>query len=54
MTAPISLADAARVRGVLDATAPARCHLRALNFETAANLYNGAITHDGAYTHGVA
>jgi phage tail P2-like protein len=51
---PLTIAQAARVRAILDAVAPARCRLKALDFTEAANLYDGRITHDGSYTHGVA
>lgn len=51
---PISNTQAAQVRRILDYIAPVRCHLIELIFSEAANLYNGAITYDGAYNHGVA
>ena len=50
----ISIAQGARVRDVLAIVAPARCHLDGLNYSEALNLYNGAVTHDGVYSHGVA
>jgi phage tail P2-like protein len=54
LTRPITVEQAAQVREILDAVAPARCHLKALSFTTALNLYDARIEHDGAYTHGVA
>lgn len=51
---PISNPQAAQVRRILDYIAPVRCHLIEMIFTEAANLYNGAITYDGAYNHGVA
>lgn len=54
LTRPITNEQAAQVRRILDSTAPARCHLIEMIFTEAANLYNGAITYNGAYNHGVA
>ncbi len=54
LSRPISNNQAAQVRRLLDSIAPARCHLIDMIFTEAANLYNGAITYDGAYNHGVA
>jgi phage tail P2-like protein len=51
---PISIAQAAQVRAILDSTAPAHCRLKALDFTEALNLYDGALLFDGSYTHGVA
>lgn len=51
---PITNTQADQVRRLLESTAPARCHLIEMIFVEAANLYNGAITYDGAYNHGVA
>lgn len=51
---PISNAQAAQVRRILDATAPARCWLYQLNFTAASNLYNNTIRYDGTYNHGTA
>lgn len=51
---PISNSQAEQVRRILDYTAPARCELIELIFVEAANLYNGLITYDGTYNHGVA
>jgi phage tail P2-like protein len=54
MKRPITNAQAAQIRRLLATVAPARCHLVELVFTQIANLYNGAVTHDGAYNHGVA
>jgi len=54
LTAPISLKQAAWFRAQLARVAPARCHLKALSYLQALNIYNAAITYDGAYSHGVA
>lgn len=54
LSRPISNEQADQVRRLLEATAPARCHLIELIFTEAANLYNSAIKYDGAFNHGVA
>lgn len=54
LSRPITNDQAAQVRRILDYVAPARCHLIEMIFTEAANLYNNAITYDGAYNHGVA
>lgn len=54
LTRPVSLAQAARARAILEAEAPARCKLKILTFEAAAHLYNGAIRYDGTFNHGAA
>ena len=54
LTRPISNTQADQIRRLLESTAPARCHLIEMIFTEAANLYNGAITYNGAYNHGVA
>lgn len=51
---PITNAQADQVRRILDQTAPVRCHLVDLIFTEANNIYNGAITYNGDYNHGVA
>jgi phage tail P2-like protein len=51
---PISNTQAAQIRRLLDYIAPARCHLLELIFTEAANLYDGAIRHDGSFNYGVA
>lgn len=54
LTRPISNAQAAQVRRILDTVAPARCHLIEMIFTEASNLYDGAISYNGAFNHGVA
>lgn len=51
---PITNAQADQVRRILSFTAPARCKLVELIFIQAANIYDGTITYNGAYNHGVA
>ena len=51
---PITIEQAAQVRAILETVAPARSHLKALDFTEALNTYNARITHDGQFTHGVA
>lgn len=51
---PISQAQAAQVRRLLQSNAPARCKLQEFVFTEASNTHNGAITYDGTYTHGTA
>lgn len=51
---PISNAQAAQVKRILETTAPARSKLMEFVFVEAANLYNGVIYYDGAYNHGTA
>ncbi len=53
LTSPMSIPQSQRARAILTAAAPVRCHLKAMSFEQAALLYNGAITRDGRYTRGV-
>lgn len=54
LTRPISLAQAVRVRRILQAAAPARCHLKALDYRRAAHLYADRIPRDGSYSRGIA
>lgn len=54
LTRPITQEQAAQVRAMLRNVAPARCHLRALDFTEALNTHNARIAHDGQFTHGVA
>lgn len=54
LTRPMSIAQAAQARRIIEAVAPLRCHLKALEFTEASNLYAATITHNGAFTHGVA
>lgn len=49
---PVTIRQAAQVRAILAATAPARCHLKVLDFVEVAHLHNATIDHDGAYAHG--
>lgn len=49
---PVTVAQGQQVRAILRATAPARCHLRELNFTTAAHLHDAAILRDGAHAYG--
>lgn len=49
---PISQAQAAQVRRLLAATAPARSWLQEFVFTEASNTHNGAIRYDGVYSHG--
>lgn len=51
---PISNAQAAQVRRILEYTAPARCKLLEFVYTQANNLHNGAITRNGAYNRGTA
>lgn len=50
---PITIQQAAQVRTILRATAPARCRLKALDFTQASNLYNARLTRDGNSTRGI-
>lgn len=54
MARPISNDQADQIRRLLSHVAPARCHLVELIFTQIANLYNGAVTYNSAYNHGVA
>lgn len=49
---PVTVAQGQQVRAILRATAPARCHLRELNFTAAAHLHSGSITRDGTHAYG--
>ena len=51
---PMTNDQAQLVRGILGAIAPARCHLKQLNFTAAAHTHNGAIRRDGSYNYGSA
>jgi len=53
MARPITSEQAAQVREILANVAPARAHLKALDFTEVAHTYNARITHDGQFTHGV-
>ena len=54
LASPITIEQAAQVRAILKLVAPARSHLKGLFFTQALNIYNNHITHDGAFTYGVA
>lgn len=54
MARPISNDQANQIRRLLSYVAPVRCHLVDLVFTQISNLYNGAVTYDGSYNHGVA
>jgi phage tail P2-like protein len=54
LSRPITIKQANAVRTLLASVAPARCHLRALDFQSTAILYDGSQGHAGIYTHGVA
>ncbi|MET3916239.1 phage tail P2-like protein [Variovorax sp. OAS795] len=51
---PITNVQAERLRKLLPAVAPARCHLVGLRYASVANSHNGATRRDGAYNHGSA
>lgn len=51
---PITNAQAERLRKLLPAVAPARCHLVGLRYVAVANSHNGATRRDGAFNHGSA
>ena len=51
---PITLSQADRLRRILAMVAPACCHLKALDFKQALNLYNNTVIRDGAFSRGVA
>lgn len=54
MARPITNAQAQKVRGILAAIAPLRCHLKHLDFQAVSYTYNAAIRYDGAANHGAA
>ncbi len=54
LTRPVTIEQADTVRRIAGAVAPARCHLKALDFTRALNLYDGSIAHGGTFSHGVA
>lgn len=51
---PITIAQAAEVRAIIEGNAPARCHLLGIFFVEAANIYDAAIVYDGVFSHGAA
>lgn len=54
LTRPITVEQAAQVRRILANVAPARCHLRGLEYQQAAHLYDGQLVRDGTFTRGTA
>lgn len=52
MARPLSPAQALRVQTILQSVAPARCHLASITYTEVDFLYNAAILHNGAQTHG--
>lgn len=50
---PISNVQAAQVKRILNATAPARCVLAALEFSKVAATYDAEITYNGAFNYGI-
>ena len=52
LTRPVTIRQAAQVRAILAATAPARCHLKLLDYVEVAHLHDGTIVHDGTFAHG--
>lgn len=54
LTRPISLAQAARARAILQSTAPARCRLKAMDFREARLMYGDRAPRDGSYSRGIA
>ena len=50
---PLSIAQAARARRILQSAAPARCHLKAMDYRQAAHLYADRLTRDGSYSRGI-
>jgi phage tail P2-like protein len=53
LSRPMSIEQATQVRRIVAAVAPLRCHLKELNFVQSQHLYDGAIAHDGTFSHGV-
>jgi len=54
LTRPITIEQAQQVREILTNIAPARCHLKALEYPEALHLFDNSILFDGAYAYGVA
>lgn len=54
LNSPIALAQASRVRLLLSKVAPARCHLKSLQYPQAENIHNHTISYDGTFSYGVA
>lgn len=51
---PMTIAQAEAVRRILSTVAPARCHLKVLDYTRAANIYNATVPRDGSYRRGIA
>lgn len=51
---PMSIAQAAQARRIIEATAPLRSHLKVMDFTSVPFLEDGEILHDGTYSHGAA
>ena len=51
---PVTIAQADQVRAILSQVAPARSHLRQLDFQQVAHSHNASIAHDGQFSHGTA
>jgi phage tail P2-like protein len=49
---PLTIAQGQQARRIIEASAPLRCKLKSLDFTDVPNLENGALRHDGAFTHG--
>lgn len=49
---PITAAQAIKVRALIERAAPARCHLKLLDFTEAAILRDGTVERDNTYTRG--
>lgn len=54
MARPITIEQAGKVRSLIEAVAPLRCHLVELSFQTAAFIHNSRLRYDGAATYGAA
>jgi phage tail P2-like protein len=52
LSRPLTPGQAAQVQDMLALVAPARCHLVSITYTAVAHLYNAAILHNGAQTHG--
>lgn len=50
---PMTIRQAQRARAILQSTAPARCHLKAMDFTGVAHLLDGTLTLNGTYALGV-
>lgn len=54
LSTPIRNDQVATVKALLETTAPKRCQLVSLDYQTVANLYDGVSIHDGLYNYGSA